>query len=48
MKRAARNAVLMLAVAVIEPTLVGEAAAITFYYYAIDDAQEDYNDCMSR
>ncbi len=48
MKRATRNAGLALVAALLEPTALGETLALVYYYYAIDDAQQDYNDCMAQ
>ena len=48
MKRATRNVAIALVAAALEPTPVGETLALVYYYCAIDDAQEDYNDCMAQ
>ena len=48
MKRATRNYAIALVAAAFEPTVLGELAATTYYYLAIDDLQEDYNICMER
>ena len=48
MRRATRNAAIAFIAALLEPSLVGEAAALVYYYCEIDDAEEDYNDCMEQ
>lgn len=47
MKRATRDYAIAMCVAALEPTCAGELAATVLYYCWIDDAQTDYNDCMS-
>ena len=48
MKRATRNAAIATVVSAFEPTLIGETVTVIYYYFAIKDAQEDYNDCMKQ
>lgn len=46
-KRATRDAALELIAAFFEPTCIAEVLVLILYYNAIDDAEEDYNDCMA-
>lgn len=46
-RRATRDFAIAMCIAALEPTFVGELAATTLYYCWIDDAEEDYNDCMA-
>ena len=47
MKRATRDFAIAMCIAAIEPTVFGELAATVLYYCWIDDAEQDYNDCMA-
>lgn len=46
-RRATRNAAYEMVAALFEPTFVAELLVAILYYEAIDDAEEDYNDCIA-